>query len=50
MLGKQVRHREVAPATINKLRLTYQEEFQNILHDDIRNLIDEPTYASSYMS
>lgn len=40
MLGRRVRDREVAPATINELRLAIQEEWQNIPQDAIRNLID----------
>lgn len=40
MLGKRVKEREVAPATVDELRLALQEEWQNIPQDAIRNLID----------
>ena len=38
MLARLVRDREVAPATVNKLRLARQEEWQNIPQDAISNI------------
>lgn len=40
MLGKRIRDREVAPATVNDLRLALLEEWQNIPQAAICNLID----------
>ena len=40
MLGRSVRGREVAPASIHELRLALEEAWGNIQQEDICNLID----------
>lgn len=40
ILGRRVRDSELTSPTVNELHIVFQEEWQNIPQDNIRNLVD----------